>query len=70
MRYLILSLFFFPFILFGQFNVSGMIIIDGGEKLSFATVFLQGTAFAASTDDNGYFMMRDVPLGSNNLVVK
>lgn len=70
MRYLILSLFFFPFILFGQFNVSGTIINDGGEKLSFATVFLQGTTFAASTDDNGYFMMQDIPQGSYNLVVK
>ena len=53
-----------------QFTVSGTVVNGVGEKLSFTTVFLQGTAFAASTDDNGYFIMRDVPEGEYSLIAK
>ncbi len=70
MRYLFLFLFFIPTFIMAQFTVSGTVVNGVGEKLSFTTVFLQGTAFAASTDDNGYFIMRDVPEGEYSLIAK
>ncbi len=70
MRYLTIILLFLSTSICAQYTVSGTIVNDAREKLSFATVFLQGTAFAASTDDNGYFIMRDVPEGEYKLIVK
>lgn len=70
MRYLnLFVLFLLTYGLNGQHTISGLVTNEKGEKLSFATVFLQGTNFAASTDNNGNFQITNIPSGSYVLKV-
>lgn len=50
-----------------QYGVSGIVTNHNGEKLSFATVFLEGTSFAASTDEKGYYIISGIPTGAYSL---
>lgn len=69
MRYFftLIAIVFFQFFSFSQHTISGVVTNENGEKLSFATVFLEGTQFAASTDDRGYYSITNVPKGSYSL---
>ena len=46
-----------------QYSLSGTIINDNGEKLSFATVFLENSQFGASTDEKGNYIIDNIPDG-------
>jgi len=66
MRYLFLIL---PFIccgynVNGQFSIRGIVSNEKGEKLSFATVFIVNSPYAASTDEKGKFNINNVPPGN------
>ncbi|MBK8671051.1 MAG: TonB-dependent receptor [Saprospiraceae bacterium] len=68
MRYLLfISLLFFFENAFAQFTMEGIVKNEKGENLSFATVFLEGTGFAASTDEKGYYTIKNIPSGSYRL---
>lgn len=69
MRYLIPILFFFSIqtTAIGQHTITGVVTNHKGEKLSFATVFLEGTSFAASTDEHGYYSINGVTTGNHAL---
>ena len=68
MRYLLfISLLFFFENEFAQFTMEGIVKNEKGENLSFATVFLEGTGFAASTDEKGYYTIKNIPSGSYRL---
>ena len=59
-------------ILSGQFltaqnTISGHVENANGESLIQATVFLMGTYHAAVTDDNGNYVMKDIPDGTYTL---
>jgi iron complex outermembrane receptor protein len=57
---LFLSLFF-VFGLQAQFDLSGTIKSESGETLVSASVFLRDSEHATISDDNGYWILRDVP---------
>lgn len=66
MRYLFLILPFFccNFIVDGQFSIHGVVSNEKAEKLSFATVFIENSPYAASTDEKGHFIIRNIPPGN------
>jgi iron complex outermembrane receptor protein len=66
MRYLFLMLPFFccNFIVDGQFSIHGVVSNEKAEKLSFATVFIENSPYAASTDEKGHFIIRNIPPGN------
>src|SRR5690606_36404144 len=43
-------------------DVSGIVIDDQGKKLAGATVRIKGTDLLTFTDQNGHFIIRNVPL--------
>ncbi len=61
--------FLIPFAVFSQLTISGSVSNQNGEKLSFATVFLEGTSFAATTDPRGNFIITGIPSGEYNLKI-
>ena len=42
---------------------------ESGEPAIFSNVFLQGTTYGASTDNNGYFVITRIPAGNYTLMV-
>ena len=42
---------------------------ESGEPAIFSNVFLQGTTYGASTDNNGYFLISKIPAGNYTLMV-
>ena len=66
MRYLFLMLPFFccNCIVNGQFSIHGVVSNEKAEKLSFATVFIENSPYAASTDEKGHFIIRNIPPGN------
>ena len=54
--------------LVSQFSIQGHITNKHGEGLDFATVFLEGTRHAASSDARGLYQIKDIPPG--NYVLK
>jgi len=69
MRLIIVFLFFFMtlFSLIGQHNLQGVVTNEKGEKLSFATVYLLDSPYAASTDEKGNFYIKNIHGGSYTL---
>ncbi len=55
------------FDLIGQHTIQGIVTNERGEKLSFATVFIQDSPYAASTDEKGYYSIKNVPAGHYRL---
>ncbi len=65
MKYFYLILFlFFSISLSAQFKISGVVKNEKGELLDFTTVFLEGTNYAATTNEKGRYEIKDIPLGS------
>ncbi|MEZ4825598.1 MAG: TonB-dependent receptor [Bacteroidia bacterium] len=55
----------------GSGNISGSVVEKvTGNKIPFAGVRLEGTSFGASTNDDGNFIIRQIPAGDYQLVVK
>jgi len=53
----------------GSGSISGKIVDKlSGEKLPFANVHLEGTSLGASTDDDGKYIIPQVPPGDYNLI--
>jgi len=61
----------FPFILNAQeATVRGFVYEEGsGEPAIFSNVYLQGTTYGASTDNNGYYLISRIPPGEYLLIV-
>jgi len=55
------------FSLIGQHNLQGVVTNEKGEKLSFATVYLLDSPYAASTDEKGKFQIKNIPDGNYTL---
>ncbi|MFZ1748967.1 MAG: TonB-dependent receptor, partial [Saprospiraceae bacterium] len=71
MRYLysfIFWIFLYP-TLFAQFSIQGKVTNEKGEKLPYATVFLEGTTRAAATDEQGKFLITNITQGTYSLKV-
>lgn len=65
MRYLIILLTFFSSnVLFSQYTISGKVFNDLGERLEFGSVFLVNTPYAAVSDINGLYVIRDIAPGN------
>lgn len=65
MRFLV-SFFLFLWLgnsMFSQIMLEGIVRNERGEKLSFATVHLLNTSFAAATDEKGYYKLSNIPEG-------
>lgn len=71
MRYLFLFVIIFLsfFRLNAQFSLTGNVLNERGERLSFATVFLENTLIASATDDKGNYLLKDIPVGQYNFKV-
>lgn len=70
MRVFVLSIFVLAFLsIHAQFTIKGVVINEKGEKLSFATVFLENTSIAASTNEKGEYVLSNVPAGTHSLKV-
>jgi len=67
----ILSFFLFPIFSSAQESmIRGFIYEEeSGEPAIFSNVFLQGTTYGASTDNNGYFLISKIPAGNYTLMV-
>ncbi len=50
-------------------SLSGKVISDSGEPLSFASLALEGTPYGGSTDEEGVFAISRVPAGSYKVIV-
>lgn len=69
MRYLasILLVFLALTSIYSQYSLSGIVSNQNGERLSFATVFLEGTTFAATTDEKGFYQINNIPSAEYSL---
>jgi len=67
----ILSVLLFPIFSAAQESmIRGFIYEEeSGEPAIFSNVFLQGTTYGASTDNNGYFVITRIPAGNYTLMV-
>jgi outer membrane receptor for ferrienterochelin and colicins len=68
----LLSLLFLPFSIeavFSQTASIGGVVRSEQEKLPFVNVVLEGTTKGAATDENGHFLIKDVPVGTYRLLV-
>ena len=61
----------FPFLLFSQTGtLRGFVYEEQSEEVvMFANIFIEGTDFGTATDDNGYFIISDIPFGNYILKV-
>lgn len=50
-------------------SLSGRILDEVEKPLGFATVLLEGTTFGTTTDENGLFLLEDIPAGAYQIVV-
>ena len=68
--YLTLFVLLFSFFsLKSQFSLTGSVKNEKGEMLTFATVFLENTSFAASSDERGNYIIKDIPFGEYNFKI-
>ena len=58
----------FPLSLFAQGKIVGTITNKGGEPLPGANVFLLNTSLGAATDNDGQYIITQVPVGDYTLV--
>lgn len=76
MKRFIIAAFFclsFTFVLVAQrtATIRGFVYnSDTGEPLSFASVFLTGTDFGTTTDDNGFYNLSEVPAGEYTIMAQ
>ncbi|NPA67300.1 MAG: TonB-dependent receptor [Chlorobi bacterium] len=64
------SILFASFVLSAQSNITGVVKDKvSGQTLSGAVVGLQGTGFSTATDENGKFLLENVPAGEYILTV-
>ncbi len=72
LKFLFFSCIFLGFTLYGigqTGTVKGFVYIEKtGEPAIFVNVYLVGTTFGTSTDDNGYFNLTNIPLGKYTLL--
>ncbi|NNE25911.1 MAG: TonB-dependent receptor [Saprospiraceae bacterium] len=61
---LILAILSFQIQLLSQNSISGTVENNSGQRLVGASIFLLDTNFAAATDDNGRFVIEDIPAGT------
>lgn len=54
---------------YSQFSITGVVKNEQGERLDFATVFLINTDYATSTNQQGEFLLENVPEGTYQLKV-
>ena len=61
----------FPIFLFSQTGtIRGFVYEESSEEpIIFANVFIEGTDFGSVSDDNGYFIISDIPFGEYILKV-
>jgi len=70
LRYLFLSLLFFPSVAFAQFKISGKIVNTNDKKpVANASVFLNNASVGNKTTDNGSFTLNNVRPGQYDLIV-
>jgi len=75
MKHLILKLFIFIFLTVPLIShaqrakIQGMILDEDSQALAGANVYLSGTVLGASSDENGKFLIVNVPLGEFTLVI-
>ena len=63
--------FLLTIVSFGQATIRGFVKnSENGEPVLFAPVFLDGTEFGTTTDDNGYYSISKVPAGTYSLIVQ
>lgn len=64
-RTLLLLLTFFSVGTFGfsQYSISGIVTNSENQPLDYASVFLKDTRFAVATNEDGSFLMEDIPAG-------
>ncbi len=69
--FLLFALCFFPFLLIAQTGSITGVIIDAESKETIigANVLLKGTDFGTSTDFDGFYSIRNVPVGIYEIVV-
>ena len=71
-KFLLTTLLFslFSFSIIAQTgSVRGFVYIEKtGEPAIFTNVFLKGTTYGTSTDDNGYFNLSRIPIGKYTLI--
>ena len=62
---ILIFLCFYPIIIFSQTGtIRGFVYeADSGEPIMFCNVIIQGSELGTVSDDNGYFVITDVPLG-------
>ncbi len=67
---LLLFLVFPAFISAQESTIRGFIYEEeSGEPAIFSNVYLKGTTYGASTDNNGYFLVSRIPPGTYSLMV-
>ena len=64
-----LCMMLFPVYVFGQANVSGVVLDDNNEPMVGANVVFEHTYYGASTDLDGKFIFTNVPAGEYTLKV-
>jgi len=70
LRIYFIIIYLFPLFLLSQGTIRGFIYEAASEEpIMFANAFVKGTDFGAVSDDNGYFIISDVPFGTYTLVV-
>ncbi len=66
---IILYFFFISLTVTGQFSISGVAENNQLEKLTGATVYLEGTPYATTTDVKGYYLLDSIPPGIYTIAV-
>ena len=63
--YLIIAIFLVPIFSFSQTGtIRGFVYEESSEEaIIFANIFIEGTDLGAVSDDNGYFIISDIPFG-------
>ncbi|GLR17902.1 TonB-dependent receptor [Portibacter lacus] len=53
----------------GSGNITGKVIDkSSGDELPFANVYLEGTSFGSATDEEGKYILHQIPAGNYNLI--
>jgi len=68
--FLIVILYIFPLALFAQTSLKGKVTTPGDEPIAHATILISGSGNATSTDENGEFVLQDVPGSKATLITR
>ena len=49
-------------------SISGVVLDEHGDAVIFAAVFLRGTEFGMLSDEEGYFLFENIPVGEYDVV--